>query len=114
LKRHKVFERDATTLLTRAPISFTTAALGGQIEIPGLTGRSMTIEIPAGIQTGQAIAQARGGHAGAERARWRSGGGRAVETPTKLGPPEGVAARVSGQRDGRGMPRVKADRLKSA
>ena len=55
IARHKVFERDGTTLLTRAPISFTTAALGGEIEIPGLDGSRHAIEIPAGIQSGNAI-----------------------------------------------------------
>jgi molecular chaperone DnaJ len=55
IARHKVFERDGTTLLTRAPISFTTAALGGEIEIPGLDGSRHTIEIPAGIQSGKQL-----------------------------------------------------------
>ena len=53
--RHNVFERDGTTLLTRAPISFTTAALGGEIEIPGFDGVRHTIEIPAGIQSGKQL-----------------------------------------------------------
>ena len=38
IARHKVFERDGTTLFCRAPISFTKAALGGEIEIPGPDG----------------------------------------------------------------------------
>jgi molecular chaperone DnaJ len=101
VKRHKVFERDATTLLTRAPISFTTAALGGSIEIPGLDGKMHEIERSGGHPVGQAIAQARGWHAGAERSRdWRSGGGSGGGNADQaFGPPEGVAARVSGQRD---------------
>lgn len=53
VKRHRVFEREGTTLLTRAPISFTTAALGGEIEIPGLDGKRHAVEIPAGIQSGK-------------------------------------------------------------
>ena len=36
-RRHAVFERDGTTLITRVPIAFTTAALGGEIEIPDWT-----------------------------------------------------------------------------
>jgi molecular chaperone DnaJ len=55
VKRHNVFERDGTTLLTRAPISFTTAALGGEIEIPGLDGVRHVIEIPSGIQSGKQL-----------------------------------------------------------
>lgn len=55
VRPHPVFERDGTTLLTRVPITFTTAALGGEIEIPGLDGVSNTITIPAGIQSGKQL-----------------------------------------------------------
>lgn len=85
LKRHKVFERDGTTLLTRAPISFTIAALGGQIEIPGLDGKKHVIDIPAGIQTGK---QLRKRGAGMMVLHGRGQGDLvvevSVETPTKL------------------------------
>jgi molecular chaperone DnaJ len=85
VKRHKVFERDGTTLLTRAPISFTTAALGGSIEIPGLDGKVHEIEIPAGIQSGK---QLRKRGAGMPVLNGRGIGDLvvevAVETPTRL------------------------------
>ena len=85
LKRHPVFERDGTTLLTRAPIPFTTAALGGSIEIPGLDGQKHVIEIPAGIQSGK---QLRKRGAGMPVLQGRGVGDLvveiAVETPTKL------------------------------
>ena len=55
VRRHAVFEREGTTLITRAPITFTTAALGGEIEIPGLDGQRHAIEIPAGIQSGKQL-----------------------------------------------------------
>ena len=55
VRRHSVFERDGTNLVTRVPIAFTTAALGGEIEIPGLDGQRITIEIPAGIQSGKQL-----------------------------------------------------------
>lgn len=55
IKRHGVFERDGTNLITRVPIAFTTAALGGEIEIPGLDGSHIEIEIPAGIQSGKQL-----------------------------------------------------------
>jgi molecular chaperone DnaJ len=58
IARHKVFERDGTTLLTRAPISFTTAALGGEIEIPGLDGSRHTIEIPPASSPASSCASA--------------------------------------------------------
>lgn len=85
VKRHKVFEREGTTLITRAPISFTTAALGGQIEIPGLDGSCHTIDIPAGIQSGK---QLRKRGAGMPVLQGRGNGDLVievqVETPTKL------------------------------
>lgn len=85
VRRHKVFEREGTTLITRAPITFTTAALGGEIEIPGLDGARHKIEIPAGIQSGK---QLRKRGAGMPVLQGRGHGDLvveiAVETPTKL------------------------------
>ena len=85
IRRHNVFERDGTTLVTRVPIAFTTAALGGEIEIPGLDGKHIKIEIPAGIQSGKQLRK-RG-----EGMPVLQGRGRGdlvieimVETPTKL------------------------------
>ncbi len=52
VKRHRMFEREGTTLLTRCPISFTKAALGGEIEIPTLDGYAK-IKIPAETQSGK-------------------------------------------------------------
>lgn len=85
MARHKVFEREGTTLFTRAPISFTTAALGGCITIPGLDGKKHEINIPAGIQSGKQLRQ-RG--AGMPVLNARGQGDLVVqievETPTKL------------------------------
>ena len=53
VKPHSVFHREGTTLATRVPISFTTAALGGSVDIPDLSGETNTVEIPAGIQSGK-------------------------------------------------------------
>ena len=52
LKPHPVFTRDHNDLHCEMPISFTTAALGGEIEIPTLDGYAK-IKIPAGTQAGQ-------------------------------------------------------------
>jgi molecular chaperone DnaJ len=52
LKAHTVFQRDHNDLHCEMPISFTTAALGGEIEIPTLDG-SAKIKIPAETQTGK-------------------------------------------------------------
>ena len=55
LARHPIFTRDGTTLFARCPISITTAALGGCIEVPGLDKQMHEIRIPAGIQSGKQL-----------------------------------------------------------
>jgi molecular chaperone DnaJ len=85
IKRHKLFQRDGTTLFAHAPISFTTAALGGTIKVPGLDRSAHEIRIPAGIQSGKQIRQ-RG--AGMPVLNGRGVGDMVVEvvveTPSKL------------------------------
>lgn len=85
VKPHTIFQREGTTLATRVPISFTKAALGGSIDIPNIDGEEVTIEIPAGIQSGKQLRQ-RG--AGMPVLQGRGRGDLvieiAVETPTKL------------------------------
>jgi len=49
IKEHEVFERDGDSLYCEVPISFTTAALGGEVEVPTLEGRAH-LKIPAGTQ----------------------------------------------------------------
>ena len=82
---HPVFEREGTTLATRVPVSFTTAALGGCVEIPDLDGSTNKLDIPAGIQSGKQL-RIRG--AGMPVLQGRGRGDLvveiAVETPTKL------------------------------
>ena len=67
------------------PVSFTVAALGGTIEIPGLDGETHAIEIPAGMQSGR---QLRKRGAGMPVLQGRGRGDLVteivVETPTKL------------------------------
>jgi molecular chaperone DnaJ len=85
VREHPVFAREDTSLFTRVPVSFTTAALGGTIEIPGLDGETHAIEIPAGIQSGK---QLRKRGAGMPVLQGRGRGDLvteiSVETPTKL------------------------------
>ena len=85
VRRHAVFERDGTTLVTRVPITFTTAALGGEVEIPGIDGERLTVVIPVGIQSGK---QLRKRGAGMPVLQGRGRGDLVieivVETPTKL------------------------------
>ena len=52
LKPHSVFQRDHNDLHCEMPISFTTAALGGEIEIPTLEGYAK-IKVPAETQSGK-------------------------------------------------------------
>lgn len=85
VKPHAVFHREGTTLVTRVPISFTTAALGGTVDIPDLSGETNAIDIPSGIQSGKQL-RVRG--AGMPVLQGRGRGDLvveiAVETPTKL------------------------------
>lgn len=52
IRQHAVFQRDGTDLHCEMPISFTSAALGGEIEIPTLDGAAK-IRIPPETQSGQ-------------------------------------------------------------
>lgn len=52
VKEHHIFERDGSNLYCEVPISFTMAALGGEIEVPTLDGR-VKLKIPEGTQTGK-------------------------------------------------------------
>jgi molecular chaperone DnaJ len=52
LRPHQVFQRDGDDLHCQMPISFTQAALGGEIEIPTLDG-SAKVKVPAETQSGQ-------------------------------------------------------------
>ena len=52
LKPHSVFQRDHDDLHCEMPVSFSTAALGGEIEIPTLDG-SARIKVPAETQSGK-------------------------------------------------------------
>lgn len=52
VKEHSIFERDAEDLACEVPISFATAALGGELEVPTLGGR-VSLKIPAETQSGK-------------------------------------------------------------
>lgn len=54
IRSHPVFKRDGDDLHCEMPISFTTAALGGEIEIPTLDGMAR-LKIPAETQSGRAF-----------------------------------------------------------
>ncbi len=50
---HRFFKRDGADIHCRAPIPMTTAALGGNVEVPTVDGGRTRVSIPAGTQTGQ-------------------------------------------------------------
>jgi molecular chaperone DnaJ len=52
VQQHPIFQRDAQDLYCRVPIGFVTAALGGEIEVPTVSGERAKITIPDGTQTG--------------------------------------------------------------
>ena len=52
VKEHPIFQRDDANLYCEVPIPLTTAALGGELEVPTLDGKVM-LKIPAGTQTGK-------------------------------------------------------------
>jgi molecular chaperone DnaJ len=85
VKKHSVFQRDGSTLFAQVPISFTTAALGGTLHVPGLDRTEHEFRIPAGIQSGK---QLRKRGAGMPVLNQRGHGDLVievtVETPTKL------------------------------
>jgi molecular chaperone DnaJ len=49
---HRLFQRDGTNLHCRIPIPLTTAALGGQIDVPTIDGKRARLQIPESTQTG--------------------------------------------------------------
>ncbi|MDR9413908.1 MAG: molecular chaperone DnaJ [Spiribacter sp.] len=52
VKPHPIFTRDGSDLRCEIPLAFTTAALGGEIEVPTLDGR-VTLRVPSGTQSGK-------------------------------------------------------------
>jgi molecular chaperone DnaJ len=49
---HKIFSRDGADLACEVPVSFGTAALGGEVELPTLDGH-VSLKVPAGTQSGK-------------------------------------------------------------
>jgi molecular chaperone DnaJ len=51
VREHEIFTREDDDLYCDVPISFATAALGGEVKVPTLQGHA-TLKIPAGTQSG--------------------------------------------------------------
>lgn len=84
VRKHAIFERDGKDLHCDAPITFSDAALGGELEVPTLEGR-VKLKIPEGTQTGKlfrlrgkGVKPVRGGSVGDLLCRV------VVETPVQL------------------------------
>lgn len=84
VRDHAIFTRDGANLYCDMPISFATATLGGELEVPTLTGK-VKLKIPAETQTGKlfrlrgkGVKQVRGGPVGDLMCRVN------VETPVSL------------------------------
>jgi len=87
VKEHSLFQRDGVHLFCRVPITITTAAMGGEVEVPTIDGGSSRVKVPAGSQTGKqmrlrakGMPALRGGGAGDMLIEL------AVETPVNLTP----------------------------
>lgn len=84
VREHPIFTRDGSDLLCEVPVSFTAAALGGDLEVPTLEGR-VKLKIPAESQSGKlfrlrgkGVKSVRGGQVGDLICRI------VVETPVNL------------------------------
>ncbi len=53
VRDHAIFQRDATHLFCRVPVSIATAALGGDLDVPSIDGGRARVKVPAGSQTGK-------------------------------------------------------------
>jgi len=84
VKEHAIFQRHGYDIICELPISFPMAALGGEVEVPTLTGNVM-MRIPEGTQSGRVF---RLGGKGVKNLRGYGTGDQlvsvVVETPTHL------------------------------
>ena len=52
VRPHKIFERSGANLSCEVPVSFSTATLGGEVELPTLDGH-VSLKVPGGTQSGR-------------------------------------------------------------
>jgi len=52
IKPHKIFRRDGANIFCNVPLPFTTATMGGHIEVPTIDGSRVKVTIPEGTQSG--------------------------------------------------------------
>lgn len=52
VKPHPLFKRDGANIHCKVPVTFTTASLGGTVEVPTIAGSKVKVNVPAGTQSG--------------------------------------------------------------
>lgn len=55
VKPHKFFAREDNNIRVHVPVTFAEAALGGQIEVPTITGDTVKLKVPAGSSSGRTL-----------------------------------------------------------
>jgi molecular chaperone DnaJ len=53
IRPHEFFQRDGADIFCRVPISMTSAALGGDIEVPTIDGSKTRVKVPEGTESGK-------------------------------------------------------------
>ena len=53
VQEHELFERDGPNLFCRVPVTMSSAALGGSIEVPTIDGGRGRVQVPGGSQSGR-------------------------------------------------------------
>jgi molecular chaperone DnaJ len=52
IEPHEIFQREGLDLSLHMPVPFPTAALGGEIEVPALSGSTLKVDLQPGTQNG--------------------------------------------------------------
>lgn len=55
VKPHAVFTREDNNIRIHVPVTFAEAALGGQIEVPTISGETVKMKVPAGSSSGRTL-----------------------------------------------------------
>ena len=55
INNHKLFQRERDNIICDVAVPFTTAALGGKIEVPTIEKKMVNISIPKGMQSGHKL-----------------------------------------------------------
>ena len=109
IKRHPIFQRDGMDVYCEVPITFTQAALGAEIQVPTLDGKT-TFTIPEGTQTGRQFVISGKGIPQVNNPR-RRGDHRfvvTVETPTRLSREQkDLLRKLEDSMDGKSSPKRK-------